>query len=249
MRNLVVSLSGALTMVLMLLTACTPRPAPVLEPAPTERAQVSPTPQAPNLEPSATPTPAWQSYQNSPFGIRFEFPMDWYGPDVYEVENVLRLAVGSDVVHPYGESPETNTSSAENSYQVVIQYTLNSENWTLEQYRQEHPWLDDYVNLLELKDGESTSTIRSLTTRVRELELGRFAGAEFIHTLPETAQTEPVYFRSAFLYDEHLNVLLVTGSPYNVAVSESGDWRAAFLAVDDANLDVLWHILDSLVIE
>jgi hypothetical protein len=209
----------------------------------------SSTPPAYIPESPPAPTPAWQTYKNETFGISLEFPSAWYGPDVYEVDNQLRLAVGSSVVYPYGTQPETEQTSAENSYQVVIQYIQNRENRTLEQYRQTQPWFDDYLSLLALKDGESASTARSLTTRVRELKLGEFIGAEFINSLSETAQTELSFSRTAFLYDGQLNVLIVMGSPSNVVVTDSANWRQAFQAIDEANLDDFYHIVESLQIE
>jgi hypothetical protein len=242
--------SLALAAAILLVTACAPETTAVPQTvAPEVAAASATTPPTSIADSSGNPLPDWQTYTNRPFGISFQFPSIWYGPEVYEVDNEIRFAVGSDVVYPYGTSPDTDQASAENSYLVVIQYKQNRSNWTHDQYRENQPWFDDYLSLLDLKDGESTSTARSLTIRVREIQLGRFAGAEFISTLSQSAQTEPFYSRSAFLIDEHLNVLLILGSPNNVVVSDPTKWRETFQAIDEANLDVLHHILDSIQVE
>ena len=72
------------------------------------------------------------------------------------------------------------------------------------------------------------TSVRSLTTRVRGLSAGLFTGVEFTTTLPEGAQTERVYLRTAFSMDPQLNVLQIMGSPNNVEVGDPADWRAAF---------------------
>jgi hypothetical protein len=89
---------------------------------------------------------------------------------------------------------------------------------------------------------------RSLTIRVRQLELGPFKGFEYIATLSETAQTEPFYTREVLLVDEQTNDLLtITGSPNNVAVG--ADWREAYRLVDEANLSLFNQIVESITVE
>jgi hypothetical protein len=115
-----------------------------------------------------------------------------------------------------------------NSYNVVIQYTKNNQN---------SYWKDTYQSLQNLKDGESLSDARSLVIRVRQLDIGRFKGFEYISTLSETAQTDHVYAREVMLFDEQTNDLLtIMGQPNNVEVSHGANWRDAYQMIDEANL-------------
>src|SRR5512133_1414392 len=59
---------------------------------------INPTP----VSTSGNQSTAWKQYANSTFGLSFHYPAGWFGPDVYAVEQTLRLAIGSDVVYPYG---------------------------------------------------------------------------------------------------------------------------------------------------
>lgn len=206
-------------------------------------------PPASTPEPSDDPYPGWTTYTNESFGLSFRYPSTWYGPDVYEFEDGVRLAVGSDVVYPYGTGLDERQPGAPNAYGVVIQYTLNRTGWTLEQYRAEQPWFNDTLAVLDLQDGESLTTARSLTTRERSLTVGSFTGVEFITTLSETAQTERFHMRTAFLMDENLNVLQIMGSPENVEVADPANWRAAFEAVDAANQAIFGGLVESIQVD
>jgi hypothetical protein len=122
------------------------------------------------------PSPGLKQYSNSAFGLSFQYPIDWFGPDEYGSDQTLRVSVGSDVVYPYGELPE-KPSEVKNSYLVVVQYSKDPR---------DQSWKDIYSSLASLKDGESLSGLRGLTIRVRQLDLGRFKGFEYISTLSET---------------------------------------------------------------
>jgi hypothetical protein len=232
------------------LTGCASAPGtnePTTAPAvPTDAASEQPTS---TLEPTLDPYPGWTTYTNESFGLSFRYPSGWFGPDAYEFEDGVRLAVGSDVVYPYGTSIEDRKPGAPNAYGVVIQYTASTRGWTLEQYRADQPWFNDYLAVLDMQDGESSTTARSLTTRERSLTVGRFTGVEFTTTLSETAQTERFYMRTAFLMDENLNVLLITGSPDNVEIPDPANWRAAFETVDTENLATFQALVESIQVE
>ena len=145
--------------------------------------------------------------------------------------------MGSDVVYPYGTDLEERVYTLPNSYYVVIQYTENDQNQVLG---------DTLQALASLQDGELLSDARSLTIRVRQLDLGRFTGFEYIATLSESAQTEPFYARQVILIDPQTNDLLtIMGSPNNVDLSGGLDWRQAYQAVDEANLAAFQQIVDS----
>ena len=182
----------------------------------------------------------WKLYLNSTFGLSFQYPSSWFGPDEYLSDQDLRVEVGSDKVYPYGTSREEQVYEIKNSYYVLIQYSKNNQN----QY-----WRDIYQSLLNLKDGESLSNARSLVIRVRSLNFGRFEGIEYISTLSETAQTEPVYSRQVILVDEHSNLLTVMGSPNNVEISSGAGWREAYQRVDQANVALFHQIVESIAIK
>jgi len=194
---------------------------------------------------SATPTEAEvpadrKSYSNSEFGFGFQYPASWYGPDEYITEQTLRVEVGSDVVYPYGTGIEERIYTVKNAYYVTIQYSKNDQN----QY-----WKDTYQALAALQDGEMITDARSLTIKVRQLQLGHFEGIEYISTLSETAQTEPVYTRQVILFDEQSNLLTIMGTPNNVDLNGGAGWRGAFLAVDAANQVIFDQIIESVVVQ
>ncbi|KAF0110854.1 MAG: hypothetical protein FD147_1318 [Chloroflexi bacterium] len=160
----------------------------------------------------------WKPYQNSLFGLGFQYPSGWLGPDEYISDQDLRVEVGSDVVYPYGTGLESRVYELKNSYYVTIQYSKNSQN---------DYWKDTYQSLLKLKDGESLSGARSLVIKIRQLNRGSFEGIEYISTLSETAQTEHVYSRQVILFDSQSNIVTIMGTPNNVDLNNATDWRAA----------------------
>jgi hypothetical protein len=188
-------------------------------------------------------------FKNADFGLSFQFPAEWYGPDEYSWGQGLRIEVGSDVVYPYGTGLDERIYEVEDSYYVIIQYNPNVNHLTLEEYRQQQPWINTYLELLDMADGESQSGPRDLTIRVRPVTLGDFEGVEYISTLSETAQTEIVYSRQVVLLDEDLNLLTVSGSPNNVVLTEGGNWREDYQRVDQENLAIFQQILESIVID
>ena len=200
-------------------------------------------------EASTDPYVDWQTYANENYQISIRFPPLWFGPDVYEVDNEVRIAIGSDTVYPYGTDRTEQTYTVKDSYTITIQYKKNPGYQTLEEYSQAQPWLDTYMSLLNLKDGESISDARALVKRVGEVEAGEFRGLEYIATLSETAQTEPFFARQTILFDEHLNVLVVMGSPNNVDILAGGNWREAYQNVDQENLPTYEKVLEFIIVE
>jgi hypothetical protein len=222
---------------ILALGACSPQatPAPTTLPA-----TQSPTSVATQAS-TAAPTEAAQgpkAYSNSTFGLGFQFPAAWYGPQEYVSDQTLRVEVGSDKVYPYGEVPD-QPSTVTDSYDVVVQYSQGT---------QAPP--DNYATLESLEDDQSSSDARSLVTRVRALELGRFKGYEYIFTLPEGAQTEHVYGREVVLYDPQTGDLLtILGQPINVVVDSGADWREVYKGLDQANQASFEDIVASLNVQ
>jgi hypothetical protein len=229
---------------LMMLTinACTPSATVTLVSLPTTEATVSVETQTPTtvLPIEKDQSATWKLYTNNTFGFGFQYASNWFGPSEDISDGTLRVEVGSDKVYPYGEPPE-QPSDVKNSYNVVIQYTKNNQN---------SYWKDTYQPLQNLKDGESLSGARSLIIRVRQLNVGRFKGFEYISTLSETAQTDHVYAREVVLFDEQTNDLLtIMGQPNNVEVSNGTNWRDVYQMIDEANLSFFRKIVESLIIK
>ena len=190
--------------------------------------------------PVMTEVPAEKSYANSGFGFGFQFPSNWFGPEEYISDPILRVEVGSDKVYPYGTDPAERVYDLKNSYNVVIQVSKNDQNQV---------WKDTYQMLLNLKDGESVSDARSLTIRVRQFSLGGFEGIEYISTLSETAQTEAIYARQAILINPQTNDLItVMGQPINVEISDGANWRDVYQSIDEANLVAFREIVESITV-
>ena len=247
----------SLSVIAMLVSACAPRTTPttmvptemptVVEETPTVMDEETPTavgissPTPTDIVPTLTVSAADQKqYTNSTFNFGFSYPADWYGPDEYVSDNVLRVAVGSDVVYPYGEVPAMQPTIV-NSYQVVLQYTKNNQNSLPN---------ETYDQLANLQDGESQEDGRNLTTRVRALQLGRFDGFEYITTLSETAQTEHFYMRQVLLVDKVTNdVITVMGQPNNVEVTDPATWRDVYMQIDQYYWEIFQSIVESITAE
>lgn len=236
------TLSISLLIIILAMSACaplataTPTPLPTTKPTAFVATQI-PSPLAPT---KTNPPVTHKSYTNAMFELGFQYPVNWFGPSEYVSEATLRVEIGSDKVYPYGERPE-QPSSVKNSYNVVIQYTKNNQNAF---------WKDTYQPLQNLKDGESLAGTRSLLIRVRQVNIGRFAGFEYITTLSPTARTEHVYSRSVMLLDKQTNDLLtIMGQPDNVEVTNAASWREVYRSLDEANLPTFQKIVESLVIK
>jgi hypothetical protein len=240
-----ITMKKALTMILLLIILTMNACAPQMTAAPTPLSTAEPTASVDTQTPipvsptEVDPSAVQKRYTNKPFGLSFQYPSNWFGPDEYGSGQTLRVSVGSDKVYPYGEPPE-KPSEVKNSYLVVVQYTKNNQN---------PYWKDTYQSLANLKDGESLSGARSLVIRVRQLNLGMFKGFEFISTLSETAQTDPVYAREVMLVDEQSNLLTIFGTPNNVEIGNGAKWREVYRMIDETNLTFFHEIVESITIE
>ena len=232
-------LSRFLLVMPLLLAACaapTPPPAAVTVPAASESAVPAETPAASETAP---PAADWKSYHNDAFGLAFQYPAGWFGPEEYMADGTLRVEVGSDRVYPYGTDPTERVYETRNSYSVVLQYTQNNANRGGQETLQ---------SLQNLPDGEALADGRSLIIRVRALELGRWQGVEAIATLSESAQTEPVYARQVLLSDGQGGLLSVFGTPNNVELGSGAGWREVYRAIDEANVEVFQQLVGSITI-
>ncbi len=198
---------------------------------------------------STDSAPGWKTYSHPGLGLSFRFPAEWYGPDIYEWGQGVRLEVGSDKVYPYGTNSADQVLTVKDSYYVVIQYSLNANNLSVEQFRRDQPWVNVYYLLLGLQDGQSLTGTREVVTRIRSFKLGKFEGLEYVSTLPATAQTDLTYIRQTVLLDEHLNALTVMGTPNNVTLTDKAQWQEAYRRVDQANEDVYHKVLDSISVQ
>ena len=207
-------------------------------------------------EPNPIPTPEvidnlygdWVEYINDTVGFRYLYPAAWYGPEVYETEGSIRLEVGSDVVYPYGTGREDQVTTVPDSYYITIQYFENIQGRTWDDFINSG-WITTYLELLDLQDGESVTTARSLTLRVREITLGEFMGLEYITTLSDSAQTERVYIREIMAFDKDLNWLRISGSPYLVEITDPENWKDDYSRVDLENLKFFTTLAESIEIK
>jgi predicted secreted protein len=234
------------------ISACVPQvvetPAlPTMEPTQVAVLESPAITEAPVTESTATDVPAstdpagMKTYSNSEFGLSFQFPVDWFGPEEYISEQSLRVEVGSDQVYPYGTDPSLRIYELKNSYSVLLQYSKDNQ----DQY-----WRDLYQSLIALQDGESISDARGMLIRVRQFNLGRFEGIEYISTLSETAQTDPAYTRSVILLDPQSGALLtVLGQPINVEVNADQNWRDVYSSIDQANQAIFQQIVNSITVQ
>ena len=223
----------------LILSACVSQPPVDALPQPVaEMADPALSPQPLTASPSSTDSSEEnKQYTNPDFGFSFSYPSDWFGPDEYVSGDTLRIAVGSDVVYPYGTDRTEQIDILPNSYYVILQYTQNNQNTF---------WQETYQSLAGMRDGESLSGARSRIIRVRQLDLGDFTGFEYIATLSDTAQTEAVYSREVILVDDQSNLLTISGSPNNVEIGSGADWRELYRAVDEQYQDIFHTILDSI---
>ncbi len=153
--------------------------------------------------------------------------------------DTLRVAIGSDVVYPYGTDRTDQALTQPDSYYVVVQYTKNSRDTY---------WQDTYQKLTAMQDGESVEDMRSRIIRVRQFNLADLRGLEYIATLSDTAQTEPVYSREVILVDDRSNLLTISGSPNNVEIPAGANWRDLYRAVDEQYQDIFHAILASMAL-
>lgn len=238
-------LFGLMILITALLGACNLPAAssesPTLPPPPTPTTELSPiiaTESIGKTPPEATPSVS--RYSNSEFRISFDYPSSWFGPEEYVADRTLRVEVGSDVIYPYGTGLDERPSSIPNSYVVVIQYTENDQN---------PYWSEIYRSLDRLQAGETITDARSRIIKVRTLRVGRFEGVEYITTLSETAQTEPVFTRQVILFDDQSNWLTIMGTPSSVIIPPGGGWREIFQNIDAANLLYFNQLIESLVLQ
>lgn len=186
---------------------------------------------------TATVAPTENVYSNEDFGLSFDYPVDWFGPDEYVVDNTVRIGIGSDVVTPYGGVPLEVPPFQKNAFQVVVQYTLENQN----------PYMNDTLAVLaNLQDGEMSETGRSRLIRVRALTLGDYSGYEYIATLSESAQTEYFYVREVVLQNADGDLITIIGGPSNVAVEEGANWREVYAGIDQKYLSDFYQIIDTL---
>ena len=221
-------------------------------PVATEPAIVEPAPSAtanpPDQESPDEADAGWTRFQDDSFGLTFIYPSDWNGPEVNRFNGGIGVEVGSDTVYPFGTGLEDRNYTVTDAYFISISYIENTEGWEWDEFVENSPWIETYTGLLDLEDGESITTPRSLTIRQGLVQVGDFSGLEYIATLSETAQTEIVYAREIQMFDEDLNYIRVTGNPNNVEIRADEDWRAAYQRVDAEHNEIFNRLVESLAI-
>jgi hypothetical protein len=233
--------------ILILASACSPAPeisdSPVIESTAVITEEPPPSP-----EPTANPFGDWLEYRNDDYGFRFLYPADWFGPEINDSGGFLRIEVGSDQVYPYGTSREDQVTSVPDSYYILIQYVENREDRTWDDFINSG-WIDTYLALQEVGDGQFTLTPRSVSTRIGEVQLGDFSGLMYLATIPDNAGTERVYLREAMLFDSNLNWLRISAYPNQVQIADLDNWKNDYARVDQDNLETYLTLLESIEIE
>ncbi len=210
-------------------------PQPPVDPAPLPAEETLAQPSLSEAFPSQN-----TQYVNADFGLSFSYPSDWFGPDEYVSGDTLRVAIGSDVVYPYGTDRTDQALTQPDSYYVVVQYTKNSRDTY---------WHGYLPKTTAMQDGAvCRGYAQSRIIRVRQFNLADLRGLEYIATLSDTAQTEPVYSREVILVDDRSNLLTISGSPNNVEIPAGANWRDLYRAVDEQYQDIFHAILASMAL-
>ncbi len=213
--------------------------------APTRSATTASTASAATSTPAAVQA-ASKEYKNKSFGICLQYQADWLGPEVYENKDAFVFDVGTDKVYPYGTSLENRLYTKPDAYYISLTFTKRPSNISIEKYKVDQPWLNQYLTLLSLKDGESKSDQRAKVTRVRLVAAGEYSGIEVVATTPRTAQTDFFYQREAFLINSQYNTFRISGSPANVRVANATSRRDDYARVDETNLPAFRKFVDSI---
>ena len=88
-----------------------------------------------------------------------------------------------------------------------------------------------------------------MVIRIGQLNLGDFDGIEYVSTLSDTAQTEPVYVRQVILFNDQSNDLLtIMGQPNNVEINGDASWREVYQMIDEENLVAFHEIVESITV-
>ncbi len=153
----------------------------------------------------------WKTYVNDTFGITLKYPDHWFGPEVSEYGDGFFFEVGSDAVYPYGTDILSRTK--QNDFFITIQYARKPDGMTVEQYVESQSWLNGYLSMYSMKDGESVIGPSVTVTKVRGFRIGEYNGVEIITRTTKGAGTEKEHNRQAFLIDENDNTFRIVGSP------------------------------------
>ena len=207
----------------------------ILQPSPTASVV-----EQPEETPSASPA-AGKVYKNNPFGVSIRYPLGWLGPEVYEAKDGFYFEVGTDVVYPYGTDRAERKYEKKNSYYITVQYGRKPPETPIEEYKKNQPWLEQYLPLLTMRDGETKTYEGIVFTRVRQSNKNNFKGVEY------TVSLSPIDFhREVLLVNDNYDTFRIEGSPKNVEVINEAEWKTAFQVVDEANLNTFREVVNSI---
>lgn len=192
------------------------------------------------------PTPIkWESHKNKTFAICLKYPSGWFGPEVYEYNDGFVFEVGNDRVYKYGAPLENRAYTKVDDYYITVTFARKPSDISIDQYKQNQPWLEQYLPLLTMKDGESRTNQAAKLTRIRTVNIGDYSGVEYISMPAETAQTEFYYRREVFLLNSRYSTFRITGSPANVRVANEANRRDNYQRVEQAYLSIFRKFVDS----
>lgn len=188
----------------------------------------------------------WASYKNKTFAICLKYPGRWFGPEVYEYKDGFLFEVGNDRVYRYGTPLEHRVYTRVDDYYIAVTFTRKPSDVSVDQDKQNQPWLEQYLPLLTMKDGESKTDQITKLTKIRTVKIGDYSGVEYISTPSETARTDFYYRREVFLIDSRYNTFQITGSPANVRVANEANRRNDYKRVEGAYLSTFRKFVDSI---
>lgn len=180
------------------------------------------------------------TYKDDKFNVTYNYPKDWFGPDIYNYENGFRFEIGNAKVYPYGTDRSERQYPTGNNYFIVAQFDkrpTENEGYALTQYN----------TLKDLKEGDSIKNMRNLTTKVRNININinGLTGVEYISTLSETAQTEMFYIREAILVNSNQDTITIRGSADGVIIEDVANWKSYYEDIDEDNLKVFTDFVNS----
>lgn len=128
-----------------------------------------------------------------------------------EYKDGFTFQVISDGVGSNGTT--TDQQTRRNQYELSFQFTKRPEEITVQELKQQQPWIDAYLPLFFMSDGAKMEGGKADLIKIREYRIGNYKGVEFITQTPKNGGTEPVFARSVLLIDDQYNTIRVDGSP------------------------------------
>ncbi|MDO8515575.1 MAG: hypothetical protein Q7S14_03680 [bacterium] len=186
-------------------------------------------------------TASWKTYKNNKFNIGLNYPVGWSKPDVEEHNNGFSLIVG--------------TGAMTNSYHITFQYAKRPDEIPIDKYISVQWGVQREIKLLELSDGESTTSEIYTLTKVRDVQLQNYKGVEFISSIPDTAGAGSITdwkfnntVRKVLLINDNYDLISIVGSPKDLDLTGGLDKKTVSQKVDGSYLNEFKKLVNSVEI-